>query len=301
MRAADVPAGITQLVSLVGEPLADPAWLPEALLARHAAKSVRVVLVGEGADELFGGYPTYIGAQYADAFHALPPVARRLLRRLVHALPITERKVTLSFLLKHFVDGAELETLARHRLWTSSIPPGTLERLGIPPAHERAEPAWSGEALDHVQRWDFETSLAEGLLTKADRAGMSSALELRAPFLDVAVMELAARLPKWERTSGPHTKVFLKRYAARYLPRWCVRRRKRGLSVPLSGWLKGPLYPWADERLRSERLAGVGIRPGVAAQLLAEHRAGRLDHARSIWTLLVLVEWLDWFERRSGG
>ena len=94
--------------------------------------------------------------------------------------------------------------------------------------------------LDLVQRWDLETPLAEGLLTKADRASMSSALELRAPFLDEAVMEFAKTLPGRERVRGFRTKVFLKRFALRYLPENIVNRRKRGLSLPIGRWLRGP-------------------------------------------------------------
>src|SRR5262249_49492463 len=91
----------------------------------------------------------------------------------------------------------------------------------------------AGETLDQVQRFDLEILLAEGLMTKADRAGMHSALELRAPFLDVRVMEFAATLPVRERARGFQTKVFLKRFAARYLSADVVHRKKRGLSVPL--------------------------------------------------------------------
>ena len=132
-----------------------------------------------------------------------------------------------------------------------------------------------------MQRHDFERSLAEGLLTKADRAGMRWAVETRAPFLDVAVMEFAAALPERERVSGLTTKVFLKRYAERYLPKEVVHRRKRGLSVPLNRWLRGPLQGWAEARLRSPMLAGIGVDTTAAAGLLDEHCAGKADHAHA--------------------
>jgi asparagine synthase (glutamine-hydrolysing) len=131
-------------------------------------------------------------------------------------------------------------------------------------------------------------------LTKADRASMQSALELRTPYLDAAVMEFAATLPARHRVRGLQTKIFLKRYAERYLPRSIIYRRKRGLSVPLAGWLRGPLYDWAESRLRSEHLTAAGVNSSVALELLAEHRQRQQDHARSLWTLLVLTEWLEW-------
>ena len=114
--------------------------------------------------------------------------------------------------------------------------------------------AGGGDLLDRAQQWDLETLLAEGLLTKADRASMSSALELRAPFLDEAVMEFAKSLRVEDRVRGFKTKVFLKRYARRYLPNNIVNRRKRGLSVPISSWLRGPLKEWATATLENGRL-----------------------------------------------
>jgi asparagine synthase (glutamine-hydrolysing) len=294
VRPEEVRREVALLVRLVGEPLADPAWLPVALLARRAARDIRLALVGEGADELFGGYPTYIGADLAARYSRLPQWARFLVRRAVEALPPSEKKVTVSFLLKRFVQGADLDGLARHRLWVSNISPAVLRRLGVAPPDFQNEDLTGGSLLDHVQRWDLETMLAEGLLTKADRASMSSAVELRAPFLDEGVMEFAKSLPREERLRGVTTKVFLKRYALRYLPAEIVHRRKRGLSVPIARWLRGPLRDWAEEALANGRLDEVGISAAAAQTILAEHNARKADHARALWTLLVLSEWLDW-------
>jgi len=187
----------------------------------------------------------------------------------------------------------------RHAEWTSNVGPALLARLGVGEPEARNESLDGVALLDAVQRHDLETSLAEGLLTKADRASMNSALELRAPFLDQAVIEYAATLPEADRVRGVTTKVFLKRYATRYLPRSIVHRRKRGLSVPLSGWLRGPLYDWAAERVGSSRLAEVDVRRDAALGLLAEHCSRKADHGRALWTLIVLSEWLDWAHRRN--
>ena len=145
-----------------------------------------------------------------------------------------------------------------------------------------------------MQQSDFETTLAEGLLTKADRAGMGCALELRAPFLDVGVMEFAAKLPPEERVHRLKTKAFLKRYARRYLPGSLIDRRKRGLSVPLASWLRGPLYDWTHDLLASPLLATVGVDSAAAIAILDEHRARKADRARAIWTIVVLSVWLNW-------
>ena len=299
VRPEDFRGGLSSLIQMVGEPLADPAWLPTALLARQAAQDVRLALVGEGADELFGGYPTYLGAGLAERYGRLPAWLRSAFRRVIESRPPDEKKVTVSYLLKRFVQGAELDGMTRHQLWTSNITPQILARLGVPPTAPRGNDTVGGALLDRVQRWDLEGSLAEGLLTKADRASMSSALELRAPFLDEAVMDFAASLPAGERVRGFGTKVFLKRYALRYLPKSIVFRRKRGLSVPVSRWLRGPLQEWATAALGNPRLSQAGIRNPVPLELLDEHCCRQADHGRTLWTLIMLSEWLDWVAKEE--
>lgn len=300
LRADDVPDLLRDLVARAGEPLADPAWLPLAVLARRAARDVRMVLSGEGADELFGGYPTYVAPVVADVWQRFPVVVRDLLHRAANALPPSDRKVTLGFLLKRFVKAASLGGLERHRAWLASIPPDVLDRLEAKTLQSYT-PEPSREALlDALQQYDFETALAEALLTKADRGGMRFGLELRAPFLAPGVMAFATTLPASERVRGLTTKVFLKRYARRHLPRSVVYQRKRGLSVPLAGWLRGPLQGWATETLGGGRLDVVGISRRDALALLDDHAVGRADHARALWTLIVLGEWLAWTERMRG-
>ena len=294
VRPEDFPPTIAKLVRQVGEPLADPAWVPSALLARRAAQDVRVALVGEGADELFGGYPTYFGAGLAGYYARLPDPVRRLIRRAVESWPASDKKVTINFLLKRFIQGDDLDFLGRHILWTSCISPTVLKRLGVIRPLVTSPGYLSTEMLDRLQQRDLETSLAEGLLTKADRASMKSALELRAPFLDHEVMEFAASLPETERIHRLQTKVFLKRYALRYLPADIVHRKKRGLSVPLSSWLREPLYEWAKSKLSSPLVDQIGVNRYAAMELLQEHMQRKADHARSIWTLIVLTEWLEW-------
>jgi asparagine synthase (glutamine-hydrolyzing) len=292
--ADEIPSTLHELVTTTGEPLADPAWLPLAQVARRASLDVRVLLAGEGADELFGGYPAYLGAQYAGYYARLPAGLRNVLHRVIDRLPPSDRKVTLSFLLKRFIRGEELDGLARHRLWTSHIAPEWLHRLGVEPPVWDAEEFAALPLLDAVQHHDFAHALPEALLAKADRGGMLHGVEIRAPYLDSTVIEFAATLPAQARVRGLTTKVFLKDYARSYLPRAVTHRRKRGLSVPLSAWLRGPLQEWARARLACFALAEAGVRQHAALELLAEHSARKADHARALWTLLVLGEWLEW-------
>jgi len=298
VRPNQLPAEIDDLVQVAGEPLGDPAWVPSTLLARRAAQDVKLALVGEGGDELFGGYPTYLGASLADVYGRLPLGVRKQLAAAIRRWPPSDKKVAISFLLRRFVEGAEMDGVVRHRLWTSQIPPTQLARLGVTSQDEDPVLPKGAAIMDFVQRIDLETSLAEGLLTKADRSSMRWPLELRAPFLDRFVMEFASILPVAQRVHGLRTKVFLKKYARRYLPRGVVHQRKRGLSVPLAAWLRGPLYDWSRETLGGG-LEEIGVRTAVCLELLEEHRRMKADHGRLLWDLLVLARWLAWVNRTS--
>ncbi|WP_199100668.1 asparagine synthase (glutamine-hydrolyzing) [Dyella sp. ASV21] len=290
---ADIPDGLRHLIRTTGEPLADPAWLPLSAVAKRASLDVKMLLAGEGADELFGGYPTYLGARMATHYDKLPLSVRTACRRIVDALPISEQKVSLTFLLKKFVDGQALDGLARHLLWTANLSPAWMDRLGIGyPADYTAHE--SSQLMDAIQRYDFSHSLPDALMAKADRGGMCHGVEIRAPFLDQAVIEFAATLPLTARIQGITTKAFLKTYARQYLPDSVIYRRKRGLSVPLGRWLRGPLHAWARTKLSSPALNRAGISNQAAMELLNEHLRKHNDHARGLWNLIVLSEWLEW-------
>ena len=295
VSAEEFPSRLRDLITCTGELIADPAWIPMSSIAERASADVRTVLGGEGADELFGGYPTYMGARLAVGYSRLPRMIRTILRRFVETLPASDKKIAVSFLLKRFVQGEGQHGMERHRSWTASISGAWLNRLGInsPPAEFGQDPE---ELLDAVQRFDFMHSLPEALLAKADRGGMLHGVEVRAPFLDREVIEFATALSVDDRVRGLTTKPFLKRYAERYLPRRVVTRRKRGLSVPLSSWFRGPLHEWVRSRLAGTELANAGIDTNAALAMLVEHQQHREDHARAIWTLVVLSEWLAWMD-----
>ncbi|MGY6213544.1 asparagine synthase (glutamine-hydrolyzing) [Methylolobus aquaticus] len=284
---------IERLVRLCGEPLADPAWAPAALCARSASAEIKLALAGEGADELFGGYPTYAGIGLANGFLALPHWLQRGISAVVERWPDSDKKMPVSYLVKRFLRGINLPPPERHRLWTSHTPPPVLEALIGSHSWPVAASDFVGEALDCVQRYDLEHGLGEGLLTKADRSGMSTGVEIRTPFLDSKVLEFSAALAGNERVRGLKTKAFLKSYAVRYLPRDIVERRKRGLSVPLTKWLRGPLADWMAGRLGSGRLASVGIARDVPFRIMEEHLSRAADHTRTLWALAVLDIWLE--------
>jgi asparagine synthase (glutamine-hydrolysing) len=291
------------------EPLGDPAILPTYLLAEAARRDVKVILSGEGADELFGGYPTYLGHRAAGTFARLPASVRRAIARAVFAWPPSHRKVTIEFLLKGFVSNALLPPLARHVEWFGALGAAALDGLLGPAAapglaEARAELDAKGakalaqrDVLDGVLLLDFLTYLPDDLLMKVDRATMLASVEARAPFLDRQVMELALSLPGALKVSGLTMKVVLKEAARLLLPGAVLRRRKRGLSVPIASWINGSLREEVDRVLERRRLEAEGwIRPDGVQRLLDEHRRGAANHARRLWPVIMFQRWLE----RSG-
>ena len=251
-----------------------------------------MVLVGEGGDELFGGYPTYLGSRLAGRYARWPAPLRRLIAAAVRGLPPSDRKVTLGFLLKRFVDGAALAPGERHLLWTSNLPPALLADLGA----GGAAAARAGRGSPRSRRGAAPRSRDHARRGPAHQ-GRSREHELRpraARAVPRSRRDGARRRARPEdRIAGFTTKAFLKRYAERYLPRSIVYRRKRGLSVPLARWLRGPLREWARGRLDSPRLADVGIARAPPRRSSTTTSSRGRDHARALWTLMVLAEWLD--------
>src|SRR6266542_4077936 len=285
---------LRNVVRGVAEPLADPAILPTFLLARAAHQHVKVILSGEGADELFGGYPTYLGHKLAPIYDALPGFARTGLRRLVQRVPPSNRKVTIEFLFKKFVTDAEKPWIERHLAWF-----GTGLQPPVGKSTPRELPEMPGVAADRdpltgAMLLDYRSYLRDNLLVKVDRATMLSSVEARAPFLDRDVTRFALSLPADLRVRRTTTKWLLKKAAEAWLPKDVIYRRKRGLSVPIASWINHGLRGEVDRLLSPQRLRGDGIlNETYVADLLSEHRAGRANHAKPLWAVVMLQYWLE--------
>ncbi len=293
---ATLSEALVAVVDRVAEPVADPAILPTYLLARVAREHVTVVLCGEGADELFGGYPTYLGHRAARWYRRLPAPLRTLTQRLTTALPGSQqRKVSLQYLLKRFTASAQQPLPVRHMEWFGTGLGRHLLRDNHWLAGQEARNfPDAGDAVDRATLFDYRTYLRDNLLPKVDRATMLSSLEARAPYLDGEVTRFALALDSSLKVRGTTTKWLLKQVARRWLPRTIVHRRKRGLSVPIAQWLNGDLRSEVDRLLSPERIERRGLlRPGTVSQLLTEHRSGHADHGRALWTLLMLEYWIE--------
>jgi len=282
-----------EVTTRVAEPISDPAVLPTYLLARRAKESVGVVLSGEGADELFGGYPTYLGHKFARSFSALPEPVKSATIGLSSKTAASHRRVPWAYLVHRFAGHASNDWMTRHFCWVGTglfpyLDPTTQERVLHDIPNSNQDPVRAAMELDYA------TYLREGLLTKVDRATMLSGLEARSPFLNPRLVAFARALPTHRKVRGVATKRILREVARNRLPRWVARRRKRGLSVPVADLINGGLRDEVDRLLSPNRLRRHGLLPELpVAQLLAEHRSGRANHARPLWALLMFQYWLE--------
>jgi len=285
---------LPEIVAAFDEPFADSSALPTYLVSQLAAGHVKVALSGEGGDELFGGYHTYVAGMLAPRLAPLARVARPFVERL----PSSSRRVSLDYKARRFVRAAHLPALERHHGFKEILSPELRARLlDGRRSHAPADPLalwrehWArtegAEELARVQELDLNLYLPSDLLVKTDRASMAHSLEARVPFLDAHVAELALALPTAMKVRGRQKKLLLRRAVEPLLPREVVHGAKRGFSIPAAAWLRGELEPFAREVLHGAEL----VDRDVALGLLDAHVARRDDHSRPLWGLLSLELW----------
>jgi asparagine synthase (glutamine-hydrolysing) len=293
----DAAALLPELARHGDLPLSDSSMVGTWLLARAAASEVKVALSGDGADEVFAGYPTHRATQ-ALASPAAPFLrfASWLLGPDVKAMPASDDRPDRSQGMHRFLRHARYG-LAAHSRWRTLIDPEDAKSLlrEPPVSLDDAPDGWSGpnggQPLgNRMLAWDLTTSLVQDELVRADRMTMAHGLELRVPFLDHRLVELAFRMPYEVKGGLTGGKRVLKAWLARSGYAHVARRPKRGFHHPVARWLQGPLGDRLDDRLASSALAAL-LRPSVPRGWLAAHRAGREDRSFELWTLLVLLEW----------
>src|SRR3954447_22682337 len=286
------------LVESFDEPFGDSSALPTYLVSKLAAGEVKVALSGEGGDELFGGYYTYVADLLARRVGRLAALARPL----AEALPSSDSRVGFDYKAKRFVRAATLPPLERHHAWKeihSAQRRGAL--MGARPDwdpvdlyRERYAETGGAQRLARMQDVDLGIYLVDDLLVKTDRLSMAHSLELRVPLLDQRVADFALALPDRLKVRGFAKKRLLRRALAPMLPREIVHGRKQGFSIPLAAWLRGPLEPFARDVLSPETLDRQGCLDAAAVRpLLDAHCSGREDLSRQLWGLMAFTLWFD--------
>ena len=292
-----------KLVEAFDEPFGDSSALPTYLVSELAVSEVKVALSGEGGDELFGGYYTYVADLLARRVGRLAALARPL----AEALPSRTDRVGFDYKAKRFARAAALPPLERHHGWkeifsaqarTDLAGPGAAAWDPLDLYRERYAETAGAEPLARMQDVDLGIYLVDDLLVKTDRLSMAHSLELRVPFLDPKVAEFAFSLPTILKVRGTAKKRLLRQALAPLLPREIVHGRKQGFSIPIAAWLRGPLEPFAREVLAPSAITRQGLLdPAAVTPILDRHIAGQEDLSRQIWGLMALTLWFDRYAR----
>ncbi|MBF0624389.1 MAG: amidotransferase 1, exosortase A system-associated [Magnetococcales bacterium] len=295
------------LVDLYGEPFADSSALPTWLVCRTARRQVKVVLSGDGGDEILAGYRRYALFMAEQRVRAwLPQGVRgplfgtlgRLYPKLDWAPRFLRAKSTFQSLAREAVEGwahgmAVLDEPLRRRLGTPALERERQGYRAVEHLHRHQQRVAEAPPLAQLQYLDLKTFLAGRVLVKVDRASMAHGLEVRVPLLDHRFVEWTARLPAHWKLRGGEGKVIFKEGLASLLPADLLRRPKRGFSIPLAAWLRGPLRTRVERSLLNGTLGETGwLEPRVIRELVEAHMSGRRDCAAALWALLMLEGFL---------
>jgi asparagine synthase (glutamine-hydrolysing) len=297
----DVSELLPRLVAAFDEPFADSSAVPTFLVSELASQHVKVVLSGEGGDELFGGYETYAADLLALRVGRL---ASRL-EPLVARLPSSDARVSFDYRAKRFARAAALAPLERHHGWKEIFSASERSALlradwrmpGFDPLigwRRRFAETEGAPLLARLQDVDMGIYLADDLLVKTDRMSMAHGLEARVPFLDPGVADLALALPTRLKVRGLAKKRLLRQAAAPLIPPSIARARKRGFSIPAAAWLRGELEPLARDLLSASRMQAQGFfEPAAVTGVLDDHVSRRADYSRQLWGLMSFSLWAE--------
>jgi asparagine synthase (glutamine-hydrolysing) len=308
----------TELADILGvfdEPFADSSAIPLHFLARATrAHGVTVVLTGDGGDELFGGYETYLADRLLARFQRLPRPLQRLARGLGALLPVSHRKIGLDQKVRRFLAFAEAPPLVAHALWRVIFAPAELGRVvadGLASAVPDEEAArWLVEDLGRLPDpregintfcyLDAKFYLPADMLVKVDRVTMAHSLEARVPLLDERLAEFAFRLHPRLKWRGLRGKVVMREALRGVVDRKVRHRAKAGFNVPMPGWIAGPLRPLFRDVLSPSSVARAGlVRPEAVEGLFAEHERRQADHSFRLYALVALHLWLERWGRAA--
>jgi len=303
---------LDDLTNSLDEPFADLSVFPTYMLAKRSQQYIKVALSGEGADELFMGYPTYVAHRYIHLFNRWPDSFKAMVRHLINSLPVSFEYFSLDFKLKQILKGInEYDPILRHVLWMVSFSEGEKNKL-FNEEFRRRQFQDTGSTNDFIgalvnsfggkgsfkkiQYLDIFSYLSEDILVKSDRSSMLSSLEVRVPYLDHELVEFLWNLD----FNYIYRKKLLKRYVARNIPKKIIARSKKGFAIPFSIWLRDKRFLKATEKFFSKDFIE---RQGLfncdyINYLLNEHLSGERDNRKKIRTYIMFQYWYkNWFEQ----
>ncbi len=299
-EVADAVSGLTHYSD---EPSADAGALPVWFLSRLTRQQVTVALTGDGADELFGGYLTYVADGYARHLRRVPAPLRRAALALAGKLPVSDAKISFEYKLKRMLAGSLLPPEDSHFFWNGTFtarekaklfpddpavtPGGLLDRL-------EADPGRTTGYRNRFMYVDQHYYLTDDILYKCDRMSMAHSVEVRPPFLDHRIIEFAARLPENFKIRGGSLKWLLRRLMEKRLPQSVLKRRKEGFDIPAHQWFRGPLKAMLHDTLSTQAVADAGLfNPAVVRRMVDDHLERRANHGYHLWGLMTLFQWME--------
>jgi asparagine synthase (glutamine-hydrolysing) len=284
---------VPRLASIYCEPFADSSQLPTFLVNKMAKQHVTVALTGDGGDELFGGYtPYHFAPRYWRFLSKLPQPTRSILAGAITRSPAPSKLLKLAEVMVARSKEDFYRLMMSH--WTT---PESVVRNAKEPTSILNDPdRWP--KTDSYEHWmmamETQMYMPDDILVKVDRAAMANSLETRVPLLDHRVIEFAWQLPLHMKIREGKGKWVLREVLYRHVPRELIDRPKKGFSVPLGDWLRGPLRDWAEALIDEKRLQSEGyFYPEPIRKAWQQHISGRRDNASKLWSVLMFQAWLE--------
>ena len=292
----DIVANLPRLVAYRDAPVSEPSDIPIYMLAKEAAKSVKMVLTGEGSDEILGGYPKHVFERFAQGWQLLPGYVRHnLIAPLTHSLPYDFRRAKTAITNLNIEDWRE-----RYVRWFGALNHDERERLSVlrmngtagPPDAPPFDSAPGSTTLRRILYFDQTSWLPDNLLERGDRMTMAASIESRVPFLDHELAGFVSSLPDRYRVKGLKTKWILREAGRSVIPEAILNRPKVGFRVPVNEWFQGPLKGYLRDHLQGPDSKTRGYYdPQVLDRMLDDHIEGRQNHEKLLWALLNLEIW----------
>lgn len=293
---ADLPSAIEQFARYSDEPCADAGALPVWFLSKMSRRYVTVALSGEGADELFGGYVTYLADRYARWFRRVPPGLRAAGASLAAHWPVSDEKISFEYKLKRFLNGSFLPADEAHVFWNGGFAEAEKRNIFVKADSSAMRKVLGsmigGNGLNRYLIFDLQCYLPDDILCKVDRMSMAHSMEIRPPFLDHRICEFALSLPEQLKIRGSRLKFVLRELMSDKLPTSILRRKKVGFDIPAHEWLRGALRPLLLDTLTKEAVeATCFLRWQGIESILKDHLDRRANWGYQLWGLMILLLW----------
>lgn len=314
LTAQAAAASVPRILDRLDEPFGDASIVPTYCLSQFASGHVKTVMGGDGADELFAGYPAFAAHKVMERLSVLPPSWRDRLIAAAKHIPVTSSYASAGYLLDQFFKGTGIAPDIRFMIWMGIFGNEQKSRLlhadlkehclRDNPFEDVVKYVRQSGLSDGIARLIYISSkmyLQDGVLVKVDRASMANSLEVRVPYLDHNLVEYVSGMPSRYKLKGLTTKYLLKKIAADYLPQRIINRRKSGFMMPLADWIRGDLRDLIFDVCGPDMIRSAGMfNPDEVGRMLHDHDCGKRDYRKMIWALFTFQYWYHHVRANAG-